>query len=210
MPDSTLLLGFIVASLIVLLIPGPGVLYVVARSAAQGYRAGLVSVLGLSVGALVHVVAASAGLSAILLTSAMAFGVVKLLGAGYLVYLGICTLFDRRKTADTDEPTPQSLRRLMADGVVISILNPKIAVFFLAYLPQFVDPVAGPVSQQILLLGLIYVGLALVTDGGYAMLAGSVRHWFTGRIMRGPIPRYVTGSIYVGLGVNAALSGRQP
>ena len=209
MPNGSLLLGFVAASLVVLVIPGPGVLYVVARSAAQGTRAGLASVVGLSLGALVHVAAAAAGLSAILLTSATAFGIVKALGAGYLIYLGLRMLFARRLPAGPAAPTPVSSRRLLSDGIVVSLFNPKIAVFFLAFLPQFVDPSVGPVPRQILLLGLIYVGLALMTDGTYALLAGSLRHWLGGRVMRGPWPRYVTGGLYIGLGLNAALAGRR-
>ena len=209
MPSGTLLLAFVAAALVVLLIPGPGVLYVVARSVGQGTRAGLASVVGLSLGALVHVAAAAAGLSAILLTSATAFGIVKALGAGYLIYLGVRTLLARRPPAAMAAPPPLPLSRLVTDGVLVSVLNPKIAVFFLAFLPQFVEPGRGPLPQQILLLGLLYVALALVTDGAYALLAGSLRHWLSGRVMRGPLPRYVSGSLYLGLGLNAAFVGRQ-
>ncbi len=127
MPGDTLLLGFVAAALVVLLIPGPGILYMVARSLGQGQRAGLVSVVGLSVGALVHVSAAM-GLSAILLTSATAFGFVKTFGAGYLIYLGVRAILARDETTDVGAPSPRSLRRLFIDGVVVSVLNPKIAV----------------------------------------------------------------------------------
>ena len=209
MLSAPLLLGFIAASLVVLLIPGPGVLYVVARSVAQGYRAGLASVFGLSVGALVHVAAAALGLSAILLSSATAFGIVKALGAGYLIYLGISTLFGSRQSVRMEASNTLSLYRLFADGVIVSIFNPKIAVFFLAFLPQFVDPSLGSVPQQVLLLGLLYVALAFTTDGAYALLAGSLRNWLHGRGMQGKFPRYIIGSLYLGLGVNAALSGRR-
>jgi threonine/homoserine/homoserine lactone efflux protein len=208
-PSSTSMLGFVAAALVVLLIPGPAVLYIVARSLSQGHRAGLVSVLGLSVGALVHVAAATVGLSAILLASATAFGVVKALGAGYLIYLGLRTLFAHRPTASMDASTPRSLYRLFADGVLVSVLNPKIAVFFLAFLPQFVEPSRGPVAQQVLLLGLVYVALALVTDSSYALLAGSLRRWLGGRVMQGPLPRYASGALYIGLGVSTALTGRR-
>lgn len=209
MPGTTSLIGFVAAALVILLIPGPGVLYIVARSLGQGHRAGLLSVLGLSVGALVHVAAATAGLSAILLASATAFGIVKALGAGYLIYLGLRTLLAPGPTTGSEAPTPRSLYRLFTDGVVVSVLNPKIAVFFLAFLPQFVEPSRGPVSQQVLSLGLIYVALALVTDSAYALLAGSLRHWLGGRVVQGPLPRYVSGALYLGLGVSTALSGRR-
>ena len=188
MPDLSSLIGFVAAALVVLITPGPGVLYVVARSLSQGQRAGLVSVLGLSSGALVHVAAATLGLSAILLASAAAFTIVKLLGAGYLIYLGIRTLLARHPVAHVDTTPPRSLYRLFVDGFVVSVLNPKIAVFFLAFLPQFVQPAAGPVARQVMVLGLIYVGLALVTDGTYALVAGRARHWMRGRFVQGRAP----------------------
>jgi threonine/homoserine/homoserine lactone efflux protein len=208
-PASASLLGFVAAALVLLVIPGPGVLYVVARSLGQGRRAGLVSVVGLSTGALVHVVAAAAGLSAILLTSAIAFGFVKMLGAGYLIYLGIRTLFAGRPSANVEATAPRSLHRIFTDGVLVSVFNPKLAVFFLAFLPQFVDPSLGAVPRQVLLLGFLYVLLALITDSAYALLASSVRHWVGGRVMQGPTLRYASGAVYVGLGVGMALTGRR-
>jgi threonine/homoserine/homoserine lactone efflux protein len=205
MPDSATLLAFAAAALIVLLIPGPGVLYVLARSLGQGQRAGLVSVLGLSAGAFVHVLAATVGLSAILLASATAFGVVKMLGAAYLIYLGVRALLARDPSHALETVPARSLRRLFTDGVVVSVLNPKIAVFFLAFLPHFADPSRGSVPQQIFLLGTLYVLLALCTDGAYALLASRLRGWFRGPLARGPLPRYASGAVYVGLGVSTAL-----
>lgn len=200
------MLGFVAASLLILLIPGPGVLYVVACSAGQGLRNGLVAVLGLSAGALVHVVAATAGLSAILLTSATAFGIVKTLGAGYLIYLGMRTLFAGRPFFGEAPVTPLSPFTVFRDGVVVSVFNPKITVFFLAFLLQFVDLSRGAAPPQVLLLGIIYVSLALITDGLYAVLAGRLGQWLGGRVIQGFLPRYITGCIYLGLGVNAALA----
>lgn len=209
MPGTDSLLAFVVAALVVLLIPGPGVLYIVARSLAQGQRAGLVSVLGLSVGALFHVAAAAVGLSAILLASATAFGIVKALGACYLIYLGIRALFASDSGTAADVSTHLPLRRLFTDGVVISVLNPKIAVFFLAFLPQFVSPEFGQVSHQILFLGVLYVVLALFTDGAYAFLSSRLRGWLGSRIVQGPLPRYASGAVYLGLGVSTALADRR-
>ena len=206
MPDSTSLWGFVVAALVVLLIPGPGVLYIVTRSLSQGRRAGLVSVLGLSAGALVHVVAATAGLSAVLLASATAFEVLKAMGAAYLIYLGVRTLLSRSATDSVGETPARSAARLFRDGVVISVLNPKIAVFFLAFLPQFVDESGGALSRQVFSLGTLYVLLALVTDSGYALLAGTVRRSIAPRFMHGPVPRYATGVVYIGLGVSTAVT----
>jgi threonine/homoserine/homoserine lactone efflux protein len=211
MPGHASVIGFVGAALVVLLIPGPGVLYIVARSLSQGQRAGLISVLGLSTGALVHVAAATAGLSAILVASSTAFGAVKVLGAGYLIYLGIRTLVSRpgATAVEAAATPPRSASRLFTDGVIVSVLNPKIAVFFLAFLPQFVDSNRGPVQQQVLVLGLLYVGLALVTDGTYALAAGRLRTWFHGRVVASPIPRYASGVTYIGLGVTTALADRR-
>ncbi len=208
MLNGSLFIGFVAAALVVLILPGPGVLYIIARSVSQGYRAGLVSVLGLSAGALVHVAAAAGGLSALLLTSATAFSLVKMLGAGYLIYLGFRTLLTASQTTDVNTPPPLPLGRLFADGVIISLFNPKIAVFFLAFLPQFVDLSLGAVPVQIVVLGLVYVALALLTDGGYACLAGRVRPWLKAPALRGFLPRILAGGLYMGLGIYAALAER--
>ncbi|MEM7203354.1 MAG: LysE family translocator [Planctomycetota bacterium] len=210
MPELTVMLGFMTAALIVLVIPGPGVVYIVARSVSQGSRAGLVSALGLSTGAMVHVLAAAVGLSALLLASATAFAVVKWLGVIYLMYLGVRAFLDApRPTTTPPAPTPRAAIRLFGDGVVVSVLNPKIAMFFLAFLPQFVQPERGVVALQILLLGTCYAGLALVTDGAYALLAGRIRHWLMGRVSASPWPRYATGTAYVGMGISAAFTERK-
>ena len=207
--NNTSLLGFVLAALVVLLIPGPGVLYVVTRSLIQGRQAGMISVVGLSAGALVHVVAATAGLSAILLASGAAFGVVKFLGAFYLIYLGLRTLLARQSTTDIKAPIPDSLYRVFTDGVMVSILNPKIAVFFLAFLPQFMAPEQGSISIQFMRLGLLYVALAICTDGAYALFASSLRSFLNRRLMLGPLPRYASGFIYLGMGLSLAFSDRK-
>ena len=209
MLNTTLLLGFMAAALVVLIIPGPGVVYVVARSLAQGRRAGLVSVFGLALGAFVHVIAAAVGLSAILLASSTAFGLVKLIGAGYLIYLGLKAILSRSSITVVECLSYQSSWRLFADGVVISVFNPKIAIFFLAFLPQFVDVSLGAVTGQIFLLGLIYVCLAILSDGAYAVFASSLRNWVGEKLVGSPLPAYITGGIYILLGINAALVGRQ-
>jgi len=208
MLNGVLLTGFVATALVVLLIPGPGVMYVVARSLGQGCLAGLVTALGLSFGVLAHVAAAVVGLSAILLASATAFATVKFLGAAYLIYLGLQTLFSQPSALRNETVAAVSFYRLFVDGVVVSVFNPKIAVFFLAFLPQFVDPNLGSVPAQILLLGLIYAGLALLTDGGYAILAGGVKTWLGGKVARMPLLKYVSGSLLVGLGVKSAFTGQ--
>ena len=208
MPDPVLLAGFVAASLIVLIVPGPGVLYVVTRSATHGFRAGIASTLGLSAGAFVHVVFAALGLSALLVASSTAFGIVKIAGAAYLIYLGVRAIFFERDTPLGQMPAPLPLSRLFTDGVVISMFNPKLAVFFLAYLPQFVDPARGNVTAQILTLGLIYCTLSILSDGTYALLAGRIRARLTGSERARAWTRRLSGSVYVGLGINTALSGR--
>jgi threonine/homoserine/homoserine lactone efflux protein len=159
------------------------------------------------VGTLVHVAAAALGLSALLVSSALAFNVVKYLGAVYLVYLGLRRLLAPAAAAESAAAPPRTLRRLFAQGIVVNILNPKTALFFLAFLPQFVDPARGQVGGQILVLGLMFVVLGVVSDGLYAVLAGAAGGWLKrdGRVLRAE--RYITGSVFVGLGLTAAFAG---
>jgi threonine/homoserine/homoserine lactone efflux protein len=209
MIENVSLLSFVAASLVVLLIPGPGVFYIVARSLSQGRRAGLASILGLSTGALVHVAAATLGLSAILLASATAFTIVKFLGASYLIYLGIRTLLEQPNTVGVNVAAARSAGQLFRDGVVICVLNPKVAVFFLAFLPQFVETGRGSVQQQVLLLGLVYVAIATITDSAYVLLAGRLQRWYDGRGVSSRLPRLAGGLVYIGLGVTTALANRR-
>jgi len=200
---------FVVASLSLLLIPGPAVLYIITRSIDQGRTAGVVSVLGIEVGGLFHVAAAALGLSAILLSSALAFTVVKYLGAAYLIYLGIRKLTTREKLEDTQSSAPTSLRRIFSQGVVVNVLNPKTALFFFAFLPQFVDSSRGSVALQMLLLGCTFVALATVTDGLYAILSGTFAGLLKGNMRFLRLQRYFAGTIYIGLGLVTALSGSE-
>jgi threonine/homoserine/homoserine lactone efflux protein len=198
---------FAVAALALLVVPGPAVLYVVTRSIHQGKCAGLVSVLGIHLGTLVHITAATAGLSALLVSSATAFTVVKLAGAAYLIALGVWTLLSRTAAADVVLGGERRLRRVLAQGVVVNVLNPKTALFFLAFLPQFVDPHRGHATLQIALLGTTFAVLGLVTDSVWAVGAGAA-----GDVLRrsrhfARVQRYVSGSVFVGLGVVAALAG---
>ncbi len=208
MADTTVLLAFVIASLIVLVVPGPGVLYIVTRAASHGSQAAMPSVVGLSVGAFVHAVAAAAGLSALLLASAAAFDVVKTIGALYLIVLGVRTLVTRDPASPTRATLNRARARAFSDGVVISILNPKLGIFFLAFLPQFIDPAGLPPALQMLLLGMIYSVLALVTDTGYALLATRLRRILERPGLRGPLPRYLSGTVYIGLGISTALLDR--
>ena len=207
LPEPSRLGLFVAAALILLLTPGPAVLYIVTRSLAQGPRAGIVSVLGVHAGTFVHVAAAVAGLSALLAASATAFSVVKYLGAAYLVYLGV-RQFCTRATPSADAPgaLTMPLSRAFVDGFVVNVLNPKTAVFFLAFLPQFVSVGRGAGAAQIAALGLVFVTLGLVTDGLYALTAGSIAHALRARRAGALAHRWMPGTIYIGLGVATALA----
>jgi threonine/homoserine/homoserine lactone efflux protein len=204
-PDSSSIWLFCVAAVALLAIPGPAVLYIVVQSAEQGRRAGLASVAGIHVGSLVHVAAATAGLSALIVASAVAFSAVKFAGAAYLVYLGIRKLLERPVAADAGRPPPEPLRRSFTRGIVVNVLNPKTALFFLAFLPQFVDRSRGDVWSQVLVLGLLFVLLGLVSDSLYAVAAGTV-----GGLLRRrrTALRYGSGAVYIGLGAVAAFARR--
>lgn len=204
MLDAAGFLVFLAASISLLLMPGPAVLYVVARSIHQGRRAGIVSVLGLHVGTLVHVSAAALGLSAILAASTPAFSVVKILGAGYLIFLGVRTLTSHEEVDGIGTVRQASLRRVFSQGVVVNILNPKLGLFFFAFLPQFVDPSPGTAGMQMLLLGLLFVGLGLITDSAYALLAGTMGGWLRHCRTFSRLPRCVAGATCIGLGVMLA------
>jgi threonine/homoserine/homoserine lactone efflux protein len=205
MPSLSVLPVFAATTLVLLVVPGPSVLYITARGAAQGRRAGLVSVLGVNTGTLVHVGAAVAGISALLVTSSAAFSVVKLAGAGYLVYLGLRTMLGRAGVGGGGEAGPRRLRRLYVDGMMVNLLNPKTALFFLALLPQFVDPASGPVWTQTLVLGLVVAALGTVTEGTYALVSAWAGDWLRrraeGRARRRG--RFLEGGLLVGLGVSS-------
>ena len=197
---------FLLAALILLLTPGPAVLYIIARSMDQGRLAGFVSVLSIESGNSVHVLAATLGLSAILMSSALAFSIVKYLGAAYLIYLGVRRLLARDQSHEIAKVQRQSLRRIYSQGVLVATLNPKTALFFLAFLPQFVDPSAGSMSLQLLTLGGLFVMMAIVTDSMYAFLASTAGSWLKRKQSFLRADRYLVGSVYIGLGVTAAIA----
>jgi threonine/homoserine/homoserine lactone efflux protein len=199
---------FAVAASLLLLTPGPAVLYIVARSVEQGRIAGLVSVFGITTGTLVHVLASTLGLSALLASSAFAFGLVKYAGAGYLIYMGVRRILKRTDPPSLPLKLPRrSLGKLYRDGFIVNLLNPKTALFFLAFLPQFVDPARGAVPIQIAFLGLMFTFMGLTSDGLYAMVAGTAGLWVKRQSRHLNWERYVTGSVFIGLGLTAAFAG---
>ncbi len=207
--DPSRLVVFVLAALALLIVPGPAVLYVVTRSIHQGRRAGITSVLGIHVGTLVHIAAATAGLSALIVSSAVAFTAVKAAGAVYLVGLGLWTIFARRAEPEVALGGEKALKRVFAQGVVVNVLNPKTALFFLAFLPQFVDPNAPHPAVEVAFLGLLFAVLGLVTDSIWALAAGTAGGVLRRSTRYVKVQRYVTGSVYIGLGVATALVGSE-
>lgn len=199
---------FSIAAATLLIIPGPAVFYIMGRSIEQGKKAGIVSVLGVSIGGSVHVLAGAIGVSAVLMTSATAFNIVKYLGATYLIYLGCKTLFSTsdHTTSEIAKTPRKNLLKIFYQSALVEVMNPKTALFFLAFFPQFISPSAGSVTIQFLLLGTIFIIMALISDGLYAVLAASIRE----RIMRSKVSskllNRVSGYLYIVLGVFSALA----
>ena len=208
-PSHSQLLFFISAALILLAIPGPAVLYIVGRSIGQGRNAGFVSALGIGVGTLVHTAAAAVGLSALLVSSATAFSIVKYLGAAYLVFLGIQRLRSNESLAAAADPaTPRaSLTRVFTQGIVVNILNPKTALFFFAFIPQFIDPARGHVATQIASLGVLFACMGTSSDSIWAFFSSSVAGWLRGNPHWMRNERYVSGGILISLGLATAFAG---
>jgi threonine/homoserine/homoserine lactone efflux protein len=201
------LLLFVTGAALLLVIPGPAVTYVISRSIGHGRAAGLVSVMGIVVGTLLHVTAATLGLSALLASSALAFQFIKYLGAAYLIYLGIRTL--RRDDSQLLQAAngERRLLRIFAQGVLVNLLNPKTALFFLAFLPQFVDPSLGHPSLQILQLGVLFALMGWISDSVWAVLAGTVVDHFRASIRLRRVQRNISGGALIALGLASAFSG---
>lgn len=208
MPDLSTLALFSLAAFALIVIPGPSVIYVVSRGIEQGRRAGLVSALGIETGGLVHVIGAAVGLSALIVSSATAFTIVKYAGAAYLVLLGLRELGGRRTLRDpaaASDPAP--LQRVFWQGALVNALNPKTALFFLAFLPQFLDPNRGAVAPQVLVLGLLFLMIALVCDSTWGLVAGT----FGPRLKEGVrrrVQRWGSGTVFVALGAMSLTARR--
>lgn len=207
LPEPTTLLLFAAAASVLVAIPGPNHVYIVTRAIGQGRGAGIASALGVETGTLVHIGAAAAGLSAVVASSALAFDVVRYLGAAYLIYLGVAALRGGGELDLDASEASRSLRRVYADGVVVNVLNPKVALFFLSFLPQFIDPGRGSVAAQVVVLGLVLIAIGLTSNVAYALAADALGGWLRGRrgFLRGQ--RYAVGGIYIALGAVAALTG---
>jgi threonine/homoserine/homoserine lactone efflux protein len=211
MPAPDLLLGFAIAAVLIIVAPGPSVLFVVGRALAYGRRTAVATVAGGAAGCLGLAAAVAVGVGAIVQTSAAAYTAIKLVGAGYLVYLGVRAIRHRRSLRDAlvRRVAPVSTRRSWWEGFVVGVTNPKTAVFFAAVLPQFVDPAAGHASLQMLVLGAVFAAIALVSDTLYGLAAGTVRGWFTRSARRLELVGGAAGLTMVGLGVTLAVTGRR-
>ena len=205
MPDLNSLISFAVASVALLVIPGPAVIYIVNRSVADGRQIGLAAVVGLELGTFMHVLAATVGLSAILATSENAFNVVKYLGASYLVLIGLRTL-TRKPEAISTSASSMTQSQAFRQGFIINTLNPKIALFFLSFLPQFINPNISSNARQSLILGSVFVLCGFVIDGIYALTASSLREVLVKGKALPFIQQYVAGVVFVLLGAAAALA----
>lgn len=211
MPSLDAWASFALASLVLILVPGPSVLFVVGRSLAHGRRAGILSVVGNALGGLPVVVLVALGLGAVVAGSVVAFTVVKVLGAAYLMYLGVRAFRSGREAGDLEAgrlAPVASARRTLAEGFAVGVSNPKTIVFFVAVLPQFVDVDAGAAAGQMMVLGVTFLLIALVCDSGWALAAGTARGWFA-RSGRLATMRRAGGAMLVGLGGTLLLAGNR-
>lgn len=197
--------AFTLAGLTLLLIPGPAVMYITALGLREGRGPAISAAVGLGFGNFMHVLAATVGLSALLLSSAVAFTAVKYLGAAYLIYLGIQTLRQRSTTGDSIEIARTNAAREFRRGFIVNTFNPKVAVFFLAFVPQFINPARGSVAVQVLILGVWFVVLGIATDALYGVTAGELGSWFRNRSGVRDTFRKFSGFVYISLGVFSAL-----
>jgi threonine/homoserine/homoserine lactone efflux protein len=203
LPAWPLLTAFLAASFVLAVTPGPGVLYIVTRSVTQGRRAGLASVAGVALGNLGNAIGASLGLAVLFALSSLAFSIVKYAGAAYLIYLGIQALRAPPSTSTTPTLSTQPLLRIIRDGFVVALLNPKTALFFAAFLPQFMSSNANP--MQSITLGVIFVVIAAITDTFYALTASSVAPLLAKTPTFKSFGRYISGGVFIGLGVLTAI-----
>jgi threonine/homoserine/homoserine lactone efflux protein len=208
MPEAAHLITFALASLALAITPGPDLIYVMVRGAAQGPLAGIVAALGLATGILGHTLLCIIGLSALLMASATAFTVVKWLGAAYLIYIGVQMWRHAGKLDFGAPPPPKPLIDIYRQTIVMNLLNPKVALFFLAFLPHFVDPAGGPAWMQFGVLGLIFLGIGLCVMGTAGVAGGMLRRWLATTSRRGALLERFAGAVIIALGIGVALQQR--
>jgi len=212
MPPNDRLLAFAITALVIILIPGPSVLFTIGRALSVGRRGALRSVVGNSIGVFLQVLAVALGVGALVERSSELYGAIKFVGAGYLIYLGVQAVRHRRALADSlgaDAPTLAVRRRHLLDGLVVGVANPKTIVFFTVALPQFADRDAGHVPLQLLVLGAVFASIAVLCDSVWAVAAGTARQWLTRSPRRLSAIGGAGGLAVVGLGVTVAATGRK-
>ena len=208
MPSIPTLLAFALAAFLLIIVPGPNVIYIITRGIGQGRRAAVASALGIEAGMFVHIGGAALGLSALIASSDTLYALVKYGGAAYLVVIGIMAIRTRYEPVEVVAvPRRTGLLRAFLQGAVINILNPKVALFFLAFLPQFVDRSSGNTTMQILALGMIFFLIAMVSDLVYANASGSIGNWLDSREWMSRQRNRFSGTVYLVLGAMAALTG---
>lgn len=208
MPTIPTLLAFSLAALLLVIVPGSNLVYIITRGIDQGRRAAVVSALGVETGTLVHVFLATIGLSAVIASSELLFAIIRFAGAGYLVWLGIVNIRSRPTDLALDpDPSRMRLRRIYAQGVIVNVLNPKVAIFFLAFLPQFVDADRGGAPLQILVLGVLLVLVGIASDMVYATASGQIGSWLNARPAVARQRQRFSGGVYMLLGAVAAFAG---
>lgn len=203
MLDTSQLSLFLFACIAIQITPGPAVFYVITRSITQGRLAGFVSVLGLETGAFVQAIAAALGLAAAIHSSEIALTVIKFAGAGYLVYIGCRTLLTYKELQQNNTNQQSTLRQTFQQGLLVNLLNTKMILFFLAFLPQFIEPAIGNVALQTFLLGSIFVATGLCTDVSYALLAGTAAEWLKASRHFAKGQYIFAGCMYILLGLSA-------
>lgn len=208
MPTLPTLLTFAVAATLLIIVPGPNVLYIITRGIDQGRKAAVVSALGVEVGMVFHIGAAVLGLSALVARSEVVFNVVKYAGAAYLIWMGIAAIRSRGHDPELPLASRQATSgRLFTQGLVVNVLNPKVGLFFVAFLPQFIEPGRGATTAQILVFGGLFLAIATISDLTYAMASGSIGNWLESRPAIAKQRDRMTGAVYIVLGAVAALAG---
>lgn len=205
MLDGTRLLIFVTVVIILVITPGPNTLYIIARSLQGGYRTGIVSCIGISLATLIHIAGAAIGLTALLSSSVLIFSLIKYTGAAYLVWIGVKTLATRQQGELLLPNQSGKIASGIRQGFLVNLLNPKTALFFVAFLPQFIEPSLGRVSLQVILLGTILVSIGMISDCTYALVASVVGKWLRESLSLFQSLRYVAGSVYLLLGAVTAL-----
>jgi threonine/homoserine/homoserine lactone efflux protein len=210
-PPTTHLLAFALTAFLLIAVPGPSVLFTVSRALALGRAAGVATVAGNTLGVCVQVMAVAFGIGALAERSVLVFNLIKLGGAGYLIFLGVQAVRHRKRLAEAfgARLENKSIARIVADGFVVGVGNPKVIVFFAAVLPQFVDRSAGQVTAQLLVLGALFAGIALISDSVWALAAGSARAWLGRSPRRLELIGGTGGLVMIGIGATLAVSGRR-